>query len=193
VAYHRSHHRNADREGDPHSPVEGGFWFAHCGWLFGRDHMNPDRAAVKDLTKCPELAWLDRLWMLPGLLFAALCFAFQGWGGVLGYCLAVVFVFHVTFAINSVAHTFGPRRFATADASRNNAVLGVLALGEGWHNNHHRAPHSARHGFAWYELDVSYQLIRVLAWLGLVWDVKLPPPELMAGEKPREGANTPAT
>ena len=92
---------------------------------------------------------------------------------VYGYCLTAVLVLHVTFAINSVGHLFGRRRFATSDCSRNNMALGILALGEGWHNNHHRHPRSASHGLAWYEFDETYLFIRVLRWLGLVWDVKL--------------------
>jgi len=182
VSYHRLHHRHADRAGDPHSPVVGGFWHAHCGWLFARDHTNPDRQMVKDLVAYPELVWLDRLWAIPGLLFACGCYALLGWAGVIAYGVAVVVTLHITFAINSVAHLFGRHRFETSEASRNNAVLGVLALGEGWHNNHHRAPYSARHGFAWYELDLTYLFVRVLARLGLVWDVKLPPPEVLSGE-----------
>lgn len=191
VIYHRLHHRHADEPADPHSPVVGGFWHAHCGWLFSRDHTHPDQSLVRDLAKYPELVWLDRLWMTPGLLFAGACYALLGWAGVVAYCGAVVVTLHVTFSINSVAHLFGRRRFETSEASRNNAVLGVLALGEGWHNNHHRAPYSARHGFAWYELDLTYVFIRLLAWARLVWDVKLPPPGLLVG-KEQEAAATPA-
>jgi stearoyl-CoA desaturase (delta-9 desaturase) len=121
--------------------------------------------------------------MLPGLLLAAACYAGLGWGGVVtSYCLTVAVAFQITFAVNSVGHLWGSRRFDTGEASRNNWVLGTLALGEGWHNNHHRAPSSARHGFAWYELDLSYLSIRLLARLGLVWDVKQPPAGLMPGE-----------
>jgi stearoyl-CoA desaturase (delta-9 desaturase) len=120
--------------------------------------------------------------MIPGLLLAALCFAIGGWGGlVYGYCLSVVLVFQMTFAVNSIGHLFGPQRFETGEGSRNNLVLGYIAMGDGWHNNHHRAPSSARHGFAWYELDMSYQVIRLLRLVGLAWDVKQPPPGLMPG------------
>jgi stearoyl-CoA desaturase (delta-9 desaturase) len=101
-------------------------------------------------------------------------------------------MFQVTFAVNSVCHLFGSRRFETGEQSRNNWLMGFLANGEGWHNNHHRAPYSARHGFAWYELDRSYQLIRLFAWLGLVWNVKLPSAELMAGVDHHPGTEAPA-
>jgi stearoyl-CoA desaturase (delta-9 desaturase) len=181
TVHHRLHHQHADREADPHSPVIDGFWYAHIGWLFSRDLTTFDRSLVKDLTKYPELVWLDRLWMLPGLLLAAACYACLGWPGVVyGYCVTIVIAFQVTFAINSVGHLWGYRRFETGEASRNNWVLGLFALGEGWHNNHHRVPYSARHGLAWYEFDASYLLIRMLAVVGLVWNVKQPPKGLLA-------------
>jgi stearoyl-CoA desaturase (delta-9 desaturase) len=188
--HHRLHHKHSDTAEDPHSPVVDGFFFGHVGWLFARDLMHPDERTVRDLAKYPELVWLDRLWMLPGLLLAAACFALGGWGGlVYGYCLSVVFVFQVTFAVNSFGHLFGSQRFDTGEGSRNNILLGYLAMGDGWHNNHHRAPSSARHGFAWYEFDFSYLFIRFLALVGLAWDVKQPPPGLMPGRgKPEEAA-----
>ena len=180
--HHRLHHRHSDRPNDPHSPVMDGFWYGHMGWLFSRDLMNPDPALVKDLTKYPELVWLDCMWMLPGLLLAAACYAVLGMNGLIyGFCLSVVFTFQMTFAVNSIGHLWGPQRFATGEGSRNNVLLGYLAMGDGWHNNHHRAPSSARHGFAWYELDVAYQFIKVLRRLGLAWDVKQPPASVMAG------------
>ena len=183
AATHRLHHRHADRPGDPHSPVQRGFWYAHIGWMFSRDILAVDYGAVRDLARCPELLWLDRLWMVPGLLFAAGCYLALGWGGVVvGYCLPLAVMFQVTFAVNSVCHLFGSRRFETGEESRNNWVVALLANGEGWHNNHHRVPYSARHGFAWYEFDASYRLICLFAWLGLVWSVKLPPAELLAGK-----------
>ena len=177
--HHRLHHRHSDEPGDPHSPVQDGFIYSHFGWLFARDLLSPDESIVHDLRKYRELIWLDRLWMLPGLLLAGVCFALGGWEGlVFGYCASIVFVFQGTFAVNSIGHLFGPQRFETGEGSRNNPVLGILAMGDGWHNNHHRAPSSARHGFAWYEFDFTFSVIRVLERVGLVWDVKLPPEEL---------------
>ncbi len=182
--HHRLHHRHSDEPGDPHSPVVDGFFYGHCGWLFARDLMHPDQKVVHDLTKYPELVWLDRFWMVPGLLVAALYLAIGGWGGlVYSYCLSVVVLFQVTFAVNSIGHLYGPQRFATGEGSRNNLILGYLAMGDGWHNNHHRAPTSARHGFAWYEFDFSYLTIRFLTVLRLAWDVKQPPPGLMSGKE----------
>lgn len=183
VAQHRLHHKHSDTDADPHSPVTGNFFHAHFGWLFTTDPTLADARIVRDLAKYPELVWLERLWVVPGVLLAFACYAILGWTGLIyGYCLTAVLVLHVTFAVNSVAHVFGRRRFATNDGSRNNAALGILALGEGWHNNHHRAPHSARHGFAWYEYDETYLFIRVLSRFGVVWDVKLPSADVMTGK-----------
>lgn len=187
VLHHREHHRHSDKEGDPHSPVRDGFWYAHHGWLVIRDRMHPDYRPVRDLAKFPELLWLNRLWMVPGLLLAGVCYLIDGWSGVVyGYCLGVALIFQVTFAVNSLGHLFGPQRFATGDGSRNNWVLGILAMGDGWHNNHHRAPSSARHGFAWYEVDQSYMMIKLMRSVGLAWEVRQPSAEAMAaaGHRP---------
>ena len=182
VVHHRLHHKHSDTPNDPHSPVVGGFLHGHMGWLFTQDLMHPDERSVHDLTKYRELVWLDRLWMIPGLLMAGACYAVLGLNGLIyGYCLSVVLVFQVTFAVNSIGHLFGKQRFDTGEGSRNNAVLGYLAMGDGWHNNHHRAPYSARHGFAWYELDMTYQFIKLLGLFRLAWDIKEPPAELRAG------------
>ncbi|QEL20514.1 fatty acid desaturase [Limnoglobus roseus] len=176
VIHHREHHMHSDTEGDVHSPVVDGFWYGHCGWLFANDLMTPDTKNVRDLLKYPELVWLDRLWMIPGVLAAAACYAIAGGSGLIfGYCLNTVLVFQVTFAVNSIGHLWGRQRFATGEGSRNNWLLGYLAMGEGWHNNHHQAPTSARHGFAWYEFDMSYGVIKLLRCLGLVWGVRQPP------------------
>lgn len=192
AAKHRCHHRHADDEQDPHSPVRDGFWHAHMGWLFGRHQLRQDRALIKDLIKYPELMWLDCLWMAPGILFGAACYGTLGWAGVVvGYLLPVAIAFQLTFLVNSVGHLLGPQRFQTNDGSRNNIVLGYLTMGDGWHNNHHRVPYSARAGFAWYEADACYRIIWLLSRLGLVWDVKLPPKELLAGHDTRAVTQTP--
>lgn len=181
VIHHRQHHTHSDTEGDVHSPVVNGFWYAHTGWLFARDLSRPDRASVRDLTKYPELVWLDRLWVLPGLAAAGLCYLVGGVSAVVwGYCLSTVLVFQVTFAVNSVGHRWGRQRFDTGEGSRNNWALGILAMGDGWHNNHHRVPTSARHGFAWYEFDMAYLVIRLLRSVRLVWAVRQPPAGVLA-------------
>lgn len=181
VIHHREHHKHSDTEKDVHSPVVDGFWYGHVGWLFAKDLMRPDHAGVKDLMKYPELIWLDRFWMVPGVLAAGLCFWIDGLSGLIyGYCLSTVLIFQITFAVNSIGHRWGPQRFDTGEGSRNNWFLGYLAMGDGWHNNHHRAPTSARHGFAWYEFDVSYRFIRLFRLVGLVWDVRQPPANVVA-------------
>lgn len=184
VIHHRLHHQHSDCENDPHSPVVNGFLYSHFGWLFAHDHNHPEYRYVKDLTKFPELVWLDRFWMVPGMVLAAACFLIGGWGWlVYGYCLSTVLVFQVAFAVNSFGHLFGSRRFATPDGSRNNFILGYISFGDGWHNNHHQFPTSARHGMAWYEFDQSYRAIRILERLGLVWDVYRPSAEAIERAK----------
>ena len=181
VIHHRQHHTHSDEPGDVHSPVVDGFWHAHSGWLFTRDLMRPDFNKVHDLTRYPELVWLERLWMVPAVLAAAGCYLIAGPAGLLwGYCLSTVLVFQVSFAVNSFGHRWGPQRFDTGEGSRNNFVLGVLAMGDGWHNNHHKAPTSARHGLAWYEIDQAYLAIRLLRAVGLVWGVRQPPAAVLA-------------
>ena len=172
---HRRHHRFSDRQGDPHSPVLGGFWHAHLGWVVGGENDHPDLANVKDFSGFAELRFLDRFKWLPTLATGALCaIAFGGPGVVWGFGIATTLAFHAPLLVNSAGHTWGTRRFRTNDASRNNAVLAALVLGEGWHNNHHHDPSSARHGFAWWEFDVTYYAIWWLSKLGIVWEVRRP-------------------
>jgi stearoyl-CoA desaturase (delta-9 desaturase) len=121
------------------------------------------------------LRWLNRLHWVPGVSLAALCWLIDGWGGLVwGFLLSTVLLYHTTFAVNSICHLFGTRRYATADASRNNWWVALLTLGEGWHNNHHHYQSSANQGFLWWEIDVSYYLIRLLGFMGLVWDIRKP-------------------
>jgi len=171
AVYHRHHHKHSDHEGDPHSPFHGGFWWAYCGWLFVP--LDPNWKTVSDLRRYPELVWLERLWQLPGLLVAGLCLWLGGWSMLcVGFCLSAALVFHLTFTVNTVAHLSGSRSYATADSSRNNFILGYLAMGDGWHNNHHHFPHAAQAGIRWYEADRAFRIIRFLEWLGIVWGVR---------------------
>jgi stearoyl-CoA desaturase (Delta-9 desaturase) len=176
ASWHRRHHRYADTPGDPHSPQRDGFWHAHVGWIFDGEHGSQDLSNVKDLAAFPELRWLDRHSYVPVVGYAVVCLAIAGPAGVVwGFAVSSVVLAHVTFLINSVAHVWGTRRYETPDTSRNNALLAVLTFGEGWHNNHHHYMTSARQGFRWWEVDVSYYSLRVLAWLGIVWDLRQPP------------------
>ena len=176
---HRRHHRFADTERDPHSPRLTGFWHAHMGWfLWG---VPEDFSNVADLVRYPELRFLERHRWLPLVAYAVGCYALAGWGGVVwGFVVSTVLVLHATLLINSLAHVWGERRYETPDDSRNNALLALITLGEGWHNNHHHCMTSARQGFRWWELDPTYYVILLLARFGVVWDVREPSPKALA-------------
>jgi stearoyl-CoA desaturase (Delta-9 desaturase) len=172
AAHHRRHHRLSDRPGDAHSPREG-FWWSHLGWILSYENEGTDLAAVKDLAKYPELRLLERFWLVPPVLVGVLTWAIGGWFGfVWGFLVCQTVFWHATFTVNSLAHVFGSRRFATRDDSRNNWLLAILTFGEGWHNNHHHRPGSARQGMRWWEVDLSYYILRLLAAVGLVWDLR---------------------
>ena len=190
VSHHRHHHRHADTGDDIHPPGLKGFWWAHAGWILSRRYDGYDKSLVKDLRRYPELRLLDQLHMLAPLSLGIVLFAvgwwleaaFPGLGAtrwqMLGWGLFVstMLLYHVTFLVNSVAHMSGRRRYATRDHSRNNWWVALLTLGEGWHNNHHRYPSSERQGFYWWELDVTHYVLKALEKLGLVWDLRAPPP-----------------
>jgi stearoyl-CoA desaturase (delta-9 desaturase) len=175
--HHRYHHRHADAESDLHSPRQRGFWFSHCGWFLSKEYDETALFEVRDLEKFPELRWLNRHYYLPSYLLAACLWRFWGFPAfVWGFLVSTVISWHMVFTINSFAHRFGRRRFATSDDSRNNAFLAVLLLGEGWHNNHHHYMHSARQGFRWWEVDITWYVLWTLSKVGLIWDLR-PAPE----------------
>jgi stearoyl-CoA desaturase (Delta-9 desaturase) len=181
AAMHRHHHRFSDTEHDVHSPLRRGFLYSHLGWLFVRSHHKIDFAQVEDLARFPELRWLHRFELAPAALVALLSFVIAGWPGlVVGFLWSTVLVYHATFSINSTAHVLGRARYVTGDGSRNNVLLAVLTLGEGWHNNHHAFQSSARQGFRWWEFDPTYYVLLGLARLRLVWDLKSPPADVVA-------------
>ncbi len=174
---HRRHHRFSDKPGDPHSPVLRGFWYAHLGWVLDGTNDHPDLANVHDFTRYAELRFLDAWKWLPTLVTGAVCTAMFGWSGLVWvFGVATTLAFHAPLFVNSLGHLRGSRRFETSDSSRNNLLLGIAVLGEGWHNNHHHAQGLARHGLAWWEVDVTYYAIRVLQAVHLVWDVREPRP-----------------
>jgi stearoyl-CoA desaturase (delta-9 desaturase) len=176
AAHHRRHHKYSDQPQDIHSPRQRGFIWSHFLWILVRRHNTADLSNVKDLTRYPELRFLDAH---ENKIVVAMVVLFGLVGGlhavIWGYCVSTVLLWHGTFCINSLTHMWGRRRYATSDDSRNNALLGVICFGEGWHNNHHYYQRSANQGFYWWEIDLSYYILRGLAAVGLVWDLHVVP------------------
>ncbi len=185
AAHHRQHHSHTEQEGDPHSPHRDGFLWSHIGWITARENFPTKLHLVPDLARFPELRWLDRFDLAAPAVYAAALFAIGavlarvapglGTDGpqllVWGFFVSTVILFHVTSLVNSGAHSFGRKRYPTRDESRNSFLIALLTMGEGWHNNHHHYPGAARNGFFWWELDVTYYALRLLGWLGVVWDL----------------------
>ncbi len=187
---HRHHHRYSDTEHDLHSPIHKSFLYAHSGWFLDQANRSTDLSRVQDLARYPELVWLTRWDLLPVALFAFLLWLGFGWSGLVwGFFISTVLIWHAIHAIGSFGHRFGGyRRFATTDNSRNKWFLALVLLGEGWHNNHHFYPTSARHGFVWWEYDVTYWMLKGMERLGLVWDLRVPPEHVLRAEDPRAQA-----
>ena len=194
AAHHRHHHRHADTARDPHSPGVRGFLWSHAGWFLTPRAFATDLGRVPDLARFPELRLLDRFDTLVPALLALALYALGAWlqhaapglhtSGMQmlawGFFVSTVVLFHATVTINSLAHRFGTRRFATRDDSRNNLWLALLTFGEGWHNNHHFFPGSARQGFRWWEIDLTWYGLKLMAMLGLVHDLKPVPARVLA-------------
>jgi stearoyl-CoA desaturase (Delta-9 desaturase) len=183
ASHHRWHHKYSDTPRDVHSAKLRGFWHSHIGWIVGEDWNETDAALVSDLAKYPELRFLDHasVALLPTVALG-LAFLFIGGvqGLVWGFFVPTVLLWHGSFSINSLAHMFGRRPYATTDDSRNNWWLAILTNGEGWHNNHHHYQSSAKQGFHWWQIDVTYYLLRLLAACGVIWDLRRPPAEVVA-------------
>lgn len=189
-AVHRIHHRKTEEPEDVHSPVRYGFWHSHVGWTLWMPNEKFEVALVRDLAKYPELIVLDRFLafatafaLIPMLYFSGewLKRHAPGWGTsgaqmvVWGFSIATVVLWNLTWSVNSVCHMYGSQRFATGDESRNNWPVAILGLGEGWHNNHHFYPGSARQGFYWWEIDFTYYFLLLLQRLGVIWDLRAVP------------------
>jgi stearoyl-CoA desaturase (delta-9 desaturase) len=201
AAHHRHHHAHSDQADDVHSPRQRGFIWSHLGWFLSRRHFTPDLARVRDLLRYPELKLLDRYDILvPVALAVALWLigaALERWAPSLGtdawqmlvwgFFISTVVCYHATYTINSLCHRFGKRRFATTDDSRNNLWLALLTFGEGWHNNHHHYPASARQGFYWWEIDLTFYGLKLLQALGIIWDLKPVPVEALARSRLSSG------
>jgi stearoyl-CoA desaturase (delta-9 desaturase) len=193
AAHHRLHHRVADTDRDVHSPVRHGFLWSHAGWFMTESSFRTRVDVVRDLARFPELVFIDRYDVLAPMVLGAMLYFF---GAVLnrflpglqtsgpqmvvwGLVISSVVLMHATFAINSLAHRFGSRRYATRDDSRNSLALALLTMGEGWHNNHHRYPGAARQGFFRWEIDLTYYALWMLSWAGLVWDLRPVPRQVL--------------
>ncbi|WP_246840890.1 acyl-CoA desaturase [Hahella sp. CCB-MM4] len=201
AAHHRYHHRTSDTLEDPHTPRHG-FWRSHCGWFLGRQYFRTQENLIKDFAQFPELRWLDRFdLVVPVVLGTSLWLAGEYLGHaypdletsglqmfVWGYCISTVVLIHATLSINSFAHRYGSRRYKTSDDSRNNFWLALITLGEGWHNNHHHYSGSVRQGFFWWEIDISFYLLKVMQWCGLIWDLRPVPERKKWSHQQRESA-----
>jgi len=202
ASHHRHHHVHADEPEDSHSSLRHGFAWSHLGWFMARASFRTRTELVGRFARYPELRFLDRWDALVPALLAVLLFiagtlaqrfapdlgTSGGQLAVWGFCVSTVALYHATFSINSLAHRWGTRRYATRDASRNNGWLALLTFGEGWHNNHHFYPAAARQGFYWWELDFTYYGLRALERIGLVRDLRPVPPHVRDGSRTTTGA-----
>jgi stearoyl-CoA desaturase (delta-9 desaturase) len=181
AAHHRDHHKYSDSEKDLHSPVQHGFWYSHMGWIY--DHNDVTKyARIKDFARYPELVLLDKYWLAPPTILGVACYLWGGLPGLLvGFMFSTVLLWHGTFTINSLSHVWGRRAYDTTDASRNYWLLAIITLGEGWHNNHHHYMNCTRQGFHWWQIDITYYVLKAMSWVGLVWDLKEPPAHIVAG------------
>lgn len=200
AGHHRHHHIYSDTPEDMHSPQNDGFWWSHIGWFTSRKYFAPPLKAIGDFAKYPELRFLDRF----DILVPTLCgFGMFGLGMLLeavapglgtngpqmliwGFFISTVVLIHGTCTINSLSHQYGSQRYDTGDTSRNNFWLALITLGEGWHNNHHYYPASTPQGFYWWEIDITYYGLKVLSWLGLVWDIREVPVYVRDGKSKEE-------
>jgi stearoyl-CoA desaturase (delta-9 desaturase) len=187
AAHHRTHHRFADTDRDIHSPLRG-FWWSHVGWILCDRYGATETADIKDFARYPELRFLNRYdWIGPWSLAIA-CFLIGGWSGlVVGFFLSTVLLWHGTFLVNSLAHVMGRRAYDTPDTSRNSMLIALITGGEGWHNNHHRYQSSTRQGFRWWQIDATYHVLRALAALRVVRDLRGPPARVLAEAHPGRG------
>jgi stearoyl-CoA desaturase (delta-9 desaturase) len=187
AANHRIHHKHSDTDSDPHSKLKHGFWESHIGWILTSEHEATRYDLVKDLTKFPELVWLNKHYLFPAIALGAVVtflggfvnggsfstMLTHGWSTLfIGFFLSTIILYHATFAINSIMHWYGKPRYNTGDASKNSFILAILSLGEGWHNNHHYYQSSTRQGFFWWEIDITYYVLKVFSWFGLVWEIR---------------------
>ncbi len=193
AAHHRKHHKESDTEKDVHSPHTKSFLWSHIGWITSRKNFFTDYKVIKDFAKYPELVFLNRFNKLIPLLLGILLFVSGEWLSlnapslntngwqliVWGWFISTTVLLHGTSTINSLSHLYGKKRFDTGDESRNNFWLSLITLGEGWHNNHHHYMHSARQGFYWWELDITYYGLKIMAFIGIIYDLRPVPKHIL--------------
>jgi stearoyl-CoA desaturase (Delta-9 desaturase) len=185
AAHHRGHHKYSDTPRDAHSAKQRGFWWAHVKWILVRKFEATEWDRIKDISVYPELRWLNNHSMVPPIALAVVLTLVGGWFGfVWGFLVSTTLLWHGTFCVNSLAHLVGRRRYATSDESRNNFVIAIFTLGEGWHNNHHHYQRSERQGFFWWELDITHVVLTTLSWFGIVRELHRPPPHVLAERIP---------
>jgi len=179
ASHHRHHHKYSDEPEDVHSVLQDGFWWSHVGWILSPKWEDTDLSKVKDLAKYPELRWLERWFLVPPIALGVVLFLIGGWWAVVwGMLVSTTLLWHGTFTINSLTHVYGNRRYATTDNSKNSFILAIVTMGEGWHNNHHYYQRSTAQGFFWWEIDLSYYILRAMAAVGLVWDLHKVPAKI---------------
>jgi stearoyl-CoA desaturase (delta-9 desaturase) len=197
ASHHRHHHAHSDHPEDPHSPKQHGFFWSHLSWFLANKNFRSKNERIKDWLKYPELTLLDRYDVVAPMALALGLFGLGAWlenaapylqtNGmqlfIWGFVISTVLLYHMTFTVNSLAHVWGKRRFLTNDDSRNNPVIALFTLGEGWHNNHHHFPSSARQGFHWWEIDLTYYGLKILSALGLIWDLRKVPVEVLSQKR----------
>ncbi len=188
AGHHRDHHLYADQPLDIHSPRKG-FWWSHVGWFLSDKYKATPESRITDFTTFPELRWLDKHCLVPPTVLAIIILVFGGPSALfIGFFLSTILLYHGVFTINSLAHVLGERRFATTDTSRNNWLLALITLGEGWHNNHHHYRSSTNQGFYWWEFDVSYYVLKALNFVGLASGLRKPPQEALEKQRIAKGA-----
>jgi stearoyl-CoA desaturase (Delta-9 desaturase) len=183
ASHHRMHHKFSDLPTDIHSPKDG-FWWSHMGWIMSTAHDDTEWKWIRDFAKYPELVWLNKYHLVPPVLLGFAVYLVGGASMLFcGFFLSTVLLYHGTFTINSLCHVFGRRRFVTTDTSRNSLILALITLGEGWHNNHHYYQSATNQGFYWWEIDISYYILKALSWVGLVHGIRNPPPEALTSNR----------
>jgi stearoyl-CoA desaturase (delta-9 desaturase) len=188
ASHHRNHHRYSDTERDLHSPLKG-FWWSHVGWILCDKNNDWSEDDIRDFAKFPEIRFINKNDWIPVWTVGIASFLIGGWSGlVFGFFGSTVLLWHSTFFVNSLAHVMGRRRYATTDTSRNSVFIALLTLGEGWHNNHHYYQASTRQGFFWWEVDITYYILKGMSWLHLVSDLKEPPARVKTAARVNEGA-----